>query len=62
MTKKQLQFSTRLYGCCAMVWIINFFLNWHLDGMINVSTVLYGLAGICFAVSAVLNAIRVHRM
>ena len=62
MTKKMMWFSTALYGFCALVWTVNFFLHWNKDGMIEVSTALFGVSAVCFGIAAVLNVIRLVRM
>lgn len=58
---KKLWWLTGLYIFCAVVWTVNFFLHWSMDGL-SVSTVLFGAAAACFAVSAVLNLIRIRNM
>ena len=62
MTKKKLWWITGLYTFCALIWTTNFFLNWHKDGMISVSTGLYGLSAILFTISAVMGVIRLIRL
>ena len=62
MTKKTMWISTGIYIFCAVVWTVNFFLHWHQDGMIEASTALFGVAAVCFGISAVLNLIRIRRM
>lgn len=62
MSRKQMRISTGLYAFCALVWTVNFFLSWHQDGMIEVSTGLYGVAALCFGISAVLGLIRLKRL
>lgn len=62
MSKKTLKITAGLYVFCAVIWTVNFVLHWRADGLINVSTGLFGLAAVCFAVSAVLNIIRLCRM
>ena len=62
MTKKKLWFSAGLYTFCTLLWAVNFFLHWHQDGSLTFSTALFGLAAVCFGISAVLNFIRIRRM
>lgn len=62
MTKKQLRFTTGLYVFCALIWTFNFFINWHVDGRLTTSTILYGISALCFTIAAVLNIIRVRRL
>lgn len=61
-TRKQLMISTILYIFCALVWAVNFCLHWEMDGELVFSTVLFGVSAVCFAIAAVLNIIRLHRM
>lgn len=62
MTKKTMWLTTGLYIFCAVIWTVNFFINWRQDGALETSTVLFGVAAVCFAISAVLNIIRIRRM
>lgn len=62
MSRKTLWITMGIYSFCAVVWTVNFFLHWHQDGTIGVSTALFGLAAVCFAISAVGNGIRLRRM
>ncbi len=62
MTKKRMLILTWLYGFCAVSWTVNFFLHWYQDGMIDVSTALFGVAAICFAIAAVLGGMSLHRL
>ena len=59
---KRMWVTTGIYAFCALVWTLNFFLHWTQDGAIDASTALFGLAAVCFGVSAVLNFIRIRRM
>lgn len=59
---KQLWWTTSLYIFCTVVWTANFFLHWRMDGCISISTGLFGLTAVCFAISAVLNLIRIRNM
>ena len=59
---KKMWISTGLYAFCAVVWTLNFFLQWQEAGGLNARTALFGLAAVCFAISAVLNYIRIRRM
>lgn len=62
MTKKKMLFSTGLYIFCALIWTMNFFLHWHLEGRLLVSSLLYGVSAVCFTVAAVLNVMQLRRM
>lgn len=62
MTKKKMWWTTGLYAFCALIWTMNFFLSWHKEGMINVSTGLFGLSAALFTLSAVLGLIRIIRL
>ena len=62
MSKKTTWITTGIYIFNAMIWTVNFFLHWHQDGSINTSTALFGVAAVCFGISAVLNIIRICRM
>lgn len=63
MTKRKTTLITScIYLFCALVWAVNFAINWHGDGAITVSTGLYGVAAACFAVAAVLGFVRYRRM
>lgn len=62
MTKKTLWITTGIYLFCALVWTINFFLHWHQDGRIEVSTALFGVSAACFAIAGALNVVRIRRM
>lgn len=62
MSKKTMWISTGIYLFCAVVWAVNFFLHWHQDGGISTSTALFGMAAVCFSISAVLNLIRIHKL
>ena len=61
MTKKKLWWIAGLYSFCALVWTINFFLHWHNDGTISFSTALFGVAAVCFIISAVGSVVRLIR-
>ena len=61
MTKKKMWITTGWYVLLTLIWTVNFFIHWHKDGMISVSTGLFGLAAALFAVAAVLGVIRVIR-
>lgn len=60
MSTKTMWITTAIYGFCAVLWTVNFFLHWHQDGTIEFSTALFGLAAVCFGISAVLNGIRLR--
>lgn len=62
MSRKRMLATTAIYIVCAVIWTLNFFINWRQDGMLESSTVLFGVAAVCFAISAVLNVIRICRM
>ncbi len=62
MTRKTMLITTGLYAFCALIWAVNFFLHWRQDGMIEVSTALFGVSAVCFAIAAVLNGIRLSRL
>lgn len=62
MSRKTLWISTGIYIFSALLWTVNFFLHWRRDGMIQFSTALFGVAAVCFAVSTVLNLIRIRRL
>lgn len=62
MTRKRMLISTGLYVFCAVIWTVNFFLHWYQDGMIEVSTALFGVAAICFGIAAVLGGMSLHRL
>ena len=62
MTKKRMWFTTGIYIFCTLIWTVNFFLHWRHDGVLTFSTALFGLAAVCFGISAVLNIIRIRRM
>ena len=62
--KKRLWFTAGLYVFCTLIWIANFFLHWHKDGMIEFSTALFGVSALLFAVAAVgsiISLIRHHK-
>ena len=52
---------TGIYLFCAIVWALNFFVEWHKNGTLEGNTILFGIAAICFAISAVLHLIRVYQ-
>lgn len=60
--RKMTAISTCIYFFCALVWAANFGINWYADGLITVSTGLFGAASALFAVAGVLGAIRLHKM
>ena len=60
MTKRK-WFAAGLYIFCTLIWTVNFFLYWHKDGMISVSTALFGVAAVLFAVSAVGSVLSLIR-
>lgn len=60
MMKKK-WFTAGLYILCTLIWTLNFFLHWHKDGMISVSTALFGVAAVLFAVSAVGSVLSLIR-
>jgi len=62
MTKKTMWITTGLYLFCALVWTANFFINWHTDGRIEVSTALFGVSAVCFLIAGVLDFIRLRKM
>ena len=62
MSKKTMWITTGIYIFCAVVWTVNFFLHWHQDGAINTSTALFGVAAVCFGISAAAGVIRIRRM
>lgn len=64
MTKKKMWWITGLHTFCTLIWTTNFFLHWHQDGAINVSTALFGLTAVLFAVAAggsVTQLIRLYK-
>ena len=61
MTKKQMKISVALYVFCAVIWTINFGIHWYTDGVLELSTILYGVSALCFTVAAVLGVIRLCR-
>ena len=62
MTKKNMWWITGFHTFCALIWTVNFFLHWHKDGMISVSTGLFGLSAVLFTISAVMGVIRLIRL
>lgn len=62
MTRKRMLISTGLYAFCAVMWTVNFFLHWYQDGMIEVSTALFGVAALCFGIAAVLGGMSLRRL
>lgn len=62
MTKKQMKISVALHVFCAVIWTINFGIHWYADGMLTLSTILFGVSALCFTVAAVLGVIRLCRM
>lgn len=61
MTKKSLWLTTGLYVFCAVIWTVNFFLHWNKDGMIEISTALFGVSAILFVIAAVGSVLRLIR-
>lgn len=62
MTRKQMKISVGLYVFCAVIWTINFFIHWYTDGIVTLSTILYGVTAVCFTIAAVLGIIRLCRL
>ena len=63
MTQRKMTIiSTGIYLFCALVWGLNFFIHWYTEGVISVSTGLFGVAAACFLVAGVMGAIRVRHM
>ena len=62
MTKKQMKISVGLYVFCAVIWTINFLIHWYTDGVLQLSTILYGVSAVCFTIAAVLGVIRLCRL
>ncbi len=62
MTKKTLLFTTGLYAFCAVLWTVNFVINWLEEGVVTISTGCFGVAAVCFAVAAVTGGIRILRL
>lgn len=62
MTKKQMKISVGLYVFCAVIWTINFFIHWYTDGVLELSTILFGVSAVCFTVAAVLGVVRLCRL
>ena len=62
MSGKTMWVTTGIYIFCAVLWTVNFFLHWRQDGAVTFSTALFGVAAVCFGISAVLNLIRIRRM
>lgn len=63
MTKRKMTIiSTCIYFFCALVWSLNFFINWRADGMITVSTGLFGVAAVCFALAGIMGVLRVRHL
>ena len=63
MTQRKMTIiSTCIYLFCALVWAANFAIHWHTDGMITVSTGLFGVAAVCFAIAGVGGVIRVRHL
>ena len=60
--RKMTTISTCIYLFCALIWAVNFAVNWCADGTITVSTGLFGLAAVCFAVAGIMGAIRVRHL
>lgn len=56
-----MRFSTGIYLFCALIWAINFFLHWSQDGRIAVSTALFGVSAVCFAIAGVGGLTALHR-
>ena len=61
MTKKTMRISTGVYLFCALVWTINFFLHWHQDGRIEVSTALFGVSAVCFLIAGLGGVFALRR-
>ena len=53
MSEKSMKISTAIYILNAVIWTVNFFLNWVEDGMLKVSTVLFGISAVCFIIASV---------
>lgn len=60
--RKMTTISTCIYFFCALVWAANFGINWYADGVITVSTALFGVSSVLFAIAGVLGAIRLRKM
>ena len=62
MTKKTLLFNTGLNSFCAVLWTVNFVIDWLEEGVVTVSTGCFGVAAVCFAVAAIMGVIRILRL
>ncbi|MDD6050896.1 MAG: hypothetical protein PUC00_06440 [Clostridiales bacterium] len=62
MTRKRTGIVTGLYALSAIVMTVVFFTHWRQDGTLIFSTVLFGVAALCFWGSAVCSAIQLCRM
>lgn len=60
--RKMTTISTCIYFFCALVWAVNFGVNWYADDVITVSTGLFGVSSALFAVAGVLGVLRLRRM
>lgn len=60
--RKMTTISTCIYFFCSMIWAANFGINWYADGAITLSTGLFGVASLLFAVAGVLGVIRLRKM
>ena len=61
MSRRKMLATTAIYIICAVIWTLNFLIHWQKDGVLEASTVLFGVAAACFAISAVLSIIRLCR-
>lgn len=62
MTKKTLLFNVGLNVLCAVLWTVNFVIDWLEEGVVTISTGCFGVAALCFAVAAVTGGIRILRL
>lgn len=62
MTRKKAGIITGLYALSAIVMTVVFFTHWHQDGTMMFSTVLFGVAALCFWGSAVCSFLQLRRM
>ena len=61
MTKKTMRITTGIYLFCAVIWAINFFLHWYQDGGIEISTALFGVSAVCFAIAGLGGVLALRR-
>lgn len=63
MTKRKMAtITTGINLFCALIWCANFFIHWHVDGAISLSTILFGVAGLLFAVAGIGGLINLRKL